>query len=245
VLAQATPEKYTEKGRFQAPRTSGESTWTSPVIAGGRLYLRDQGDLLCYDLRKDRSRPFTPLPAPTTRPVAQAAPQQRRSIDGRANDAIFVSTPQDVVAKMLEVAEVKKDDVVYDLGCGDGRIVVNAARKYGSKAVGYDIDPECVRMSRESVQQHKLEHLVEIVQKDMFTLDLSSATVVTLYMGREVNLRLVPQLQKLKPGSRIISHNFDIEGYVPDKTIEITSSEDDAKHTIYLWVTPLKKPLPR
>jgi precorrin-6B methylase 2 len=177
----------------------------------------------------------------TTRLALQPSTAPKSATQRRAGDPIFVPTPQDVVEKMLELAAVRKDDVVYDLGCGDGRIVVTAARKYGCRAAGYDIDTECVRMSRENVRKHDVEALVDIAQKDVFTLDVSPASVVTLYMGREVNLKLVPQLQKLKPGSRIVSHNFDIEGFEPDKVIEFTSADDDSKHSLYLWTVPLKK----
>lgn len=244
VLAMASPDKYVEKGRFLPPRATKEPAWTSPVIAGGRLYLRDQDELLCYDLRKDRSQPFpspTTRPAAASQPTAQAQSGPKPAIGRRADEPIFVPTPQDVVEKMLEVAAVTKDDVVYDLGCGDGRIVVTAARKYGCRAVGFDIDPECVRLSRENVARQDVGKLVDIAQKDVFTLDLSGASVVTLYMGKEVNSRLIPQLANLKPGSRIISHEFDIDGYVPDKTIEIVSAEDGTKHVLYLWTVPLKK----
>ncbi len=159
----------------------------------------------------------------------------------RALDVIFVATPQDVVDKMLELVEVKKEDLLYDLGCGDGRIVVTAAKKYGCRAVGYDLDPDRVKESIENVEKNEVEDLVEIEQKDIFTLDLSEADVITLYLLPSLNVRLIPQLEKLKPGSRIVSHSFDMEGVKPDKVVKLTSSEDQAEHTIYLWTTPLKK----
>ena len=244
VLVEANPEKYVEKARFSFPRATKEPAWTSPVIAGGRLYLRDQGQLLCYDLRTDRTHPFDP---PATQPVSASGPASQPSTgqhstnERRANDAIFVPTPHDVVERMLQLAGVGKGDVVYDLGCGDGRIVVAAAKTFGCRAAGFDTDPDCVRMSRENVKSANVDGLVEIRQKDIFTLDLSGATVITLYMGREVNRRLIPQLQTLKPGARIVSHYFDIEGYEPDKVIEFVSAEDNAKHALYLWTAPLKK----
>jgi precorrin-6B methylase 2/LEA14-like dessication related protein len=156
-------------------------------------------------------------------------------------DVPFVFTPQDVVDKMLMVAKVKKDDLVYDLGCGDGRIPVTAAKKYGCKAVGYDLDPERVKESLENVKKNELEHLVTIEQKDIFTLDLSEADVITLYLLPALNVKLIPQLEKLKPGSRILSHNFDMKGVKPDKVVRFTSSFDNIEHKIYLWTTPLKK----
>ena len=159
----------------------------------------------------------------------------------RALDVIFIPTPQDVVDKMLELVEVKKDDLLYDLGCGDGRIVVTAAKKYGCRAVGYDLDPDRVRESRENVEKNEVGGLVGIEQKDIFTLDLSKADVITLYLLPSLNVRLIPQLEKLKPGSRIVSHNFDMEGVKPDKVVKLTSSKDQAEHEIYLWTTPLKR----
>jgi len=156
-------------------------------------------------------------------------------------DVIFVPTPQDVVDKMLELAKVQKDDLVYDLGCGDGRIVVTAAKRYGCRAVGYDIDPNRVAESLENVEKNNVGHLVRIEQKDIFTLDLSEANVITLYLLPELNVKLIPQLEKLKPGSRIVSHDFRMRGVKPDKVVKLISNEDDAEHKIYLWTTPLKK----
>ena len=158
-----------------------------------------------------------------------------------AVDVVFVSTPQDAVDKMLELAKVKKDDLVYDLGCGDGRIVVTAAKRYGCKAVGYDIDPQRVKESLENVEKSKVGHLVRIEQKDIFTLDLSKASVITLYLLPSLNVKLIPQLEKLKPGSRIVSHNFGMKGVKPDKVVTFTSKEDNEKHKLYLWTTPLRK----
>src|SRR5262249_8261286 len=143
----------------------------------------------------------------------------------REPDAVFVPTPQDVVEKMLELAQVKRGHLVYDLGCGDGRIVVTAARKYGCKAVGYDIDPECGKMSREMVKEQRVGGLVTIEQKDIFTLDLSKAGVVTLYLLPRMNQRLIPQLEKLKPGARIVSHAFEIPGIPPDRVVIFMSKE--------------------
>ncbi len=156
-------------------------------------------------------------------------------------DVIYVPTPHNVVDKMLELAKVKKDDLLYDLGCGDGRIVVAAAKKYGCKAIGYDIDPQRVKESLENVQKNNVEDLVTIQQKDIFTLDLSRANVITLYLLPSLNVRLIPQLEKLKPGSRIVSHDFDMKGVTPDKVVKVTSGNSHVEHTIYLWTTPLKK----
>ena len=163
----------------------------------------------------------------------------------RRPDVIFVPTPQNVVEKMLEVAKVTKDDVVYDLGCGDGRIPVIAAKKYGCKAFGYDIDPNRIKESLENVEKNGVENLVTIEQKDIFTLDLSKANVVTLYLLPSLNVKLIPQLEKLKPGSRIVSHDFDMRGVTPDQVIEVQEDGESGRaHTIYFWTTPLKKEEP-
>lgn len=154
-------------------------------------------------------------------------------------DVIFVPTPQDIVEKMLELAQVKKDDLLYDLGCGDGRIVVTAAKKYGCRAVGYDIDPERVNESLENVKKNNAENLVKIEQRDIFTLDLSEANVITLYLLPSLNVKLFPQLEKLKSGSRIVSHDFRMRGVKPDKVITLNSNYDHQEHKIYLWTTPL------
>ena len=161
----------------------------------------------------------------------------------REPDVIFVPTPLVVVDKMLEMAGVKKGDLVYDLGCGDGRIVVAAAKKYGCQGVGYDIDPQRIKESKARVKKNKVESLVSIRQEDIFTLDLSKANVVTLYLLPELNVRLIPQLEKLKPGSRIVSHDFDMEGVKPDRVVNM-KTKNGTPHTIYLWTTPLKKEKP-
>ena len=155
----------------------------------------------------------------------------------RGPDVVYVPTPQEVVEKMLELAQVKKTDVVYDLGCGDGRIVVTAAKKYGCRAVGFDIDPVRIRESRENVKKNGVEDLVKIEQKDIFALDLSPANVVTLYLLPDLNVKLIPQLEKLKPGSRIVSHDFRMRGVKPNKVEEVTCEKDKSEHTIYSRAT--------
>jgi len=159
----------------------------------------------------------------------------------RKPDVVYVPTPQEVVDKMLEMAKVTKDDLLYDLGCGDGRFVVTAAKKYGCRAVGYDISPRRVSESRRNVRKNNVEHLVRIEQKDIFTLDLSKADVITLFLLPSLNVKLIPQLDKLKPGSRIVSYRFGMRGVLPDKTVNFISPRDKSQHTIYLWTTPLNK----
>ncbi len=159
----------------------------------------------------------------------------------RTPDVVYVGTPYDVVSRMLQMAQIKKDDLVYDLGCGDARMLILAAQKYGCRAIGYDIDPEQVRISRENVAKNHVEDLVKIVQADIFTLDLREADVIPMYLLPEMNQKLLPQLEKLKPASRLVSHNYDLEGIVPDKTVDMISNEDNASHHLYLYTLPLKR----
>jgi ribosomal protein L11 methylase PrmA len=159
----------------------------------------------------------------------------------RTPDVVYVGTAYDVASKMLQMAKIKKDDMVYDLGCGDARMLILAAQKYGCRAIGYDIDPQMVRMSRENVAKNHVENLVKIVQADIFTLDLRKADVIPLYLLPEMNRKLLPQLEKLKPGSRVVCHNYDLAGIVPDQTLTMISNEDNASHTLFLYTIPLKR----
>jgi ribosomal protein L11 methylase PrmA len=174
-------------------------------------------------------------------PSMGAGPEDTKTTWMRNPDVVYVGTPYDLVSKMLRMAQVKKEDLVYDLGCGDGRMLILAAQKYGCHGMGFDIDPERVRVSRENVAKNQVMKLVKIVQADIFTLDLSKADVIPIYLLPEMNKRLLPQLDKLKPGSRLVSHDYDLEGIVADETITLVSNEDNAGHTLYLYTTPLKR----
>jgi cyclopropane fatty-acyl-phospholipid synthase-like methyltransferase len=147
----------------------------------------------------------------------------------------FVPSPQEVVDKMIELAGVKKGDVVYDMGSGDGRIVVAAAKK-GARAVGFEIDGDLVKESRENIRKAGVQNLAEIRQQDILTVDFSPASVVTMYLLPDVNLKLKPNLLKqLKPGSRLVSHSFDMGDWKPDKVERVDG------RTINFWVIPAKK----
>lgn len=179
--------------------------------------------------------------APTTAPAPARDDTGQELKQIRTPDILFVPTPQAVVDQMLELADVKKTDLLYDLGCGDGRIVVTAATKYGCHCVGYDIDPQRIMESMENVKANNVQDLVRIEQKDIFTLDLSNANVITLYLLSSLNAKLIPQLEKCKPGTRIVSHDFDMQGIVkPDKSVEVTDA-NGGTHTVNYWVTPLKR----
>jgi tRNA G37 N-methylase Trm5 len=155
-------------------------------------------------------------------------------------DVIYIPTPQVVVDAMLELAEVKEGDVLYDLGCGDGRIVVTVAKRFGIKAVGVDINPVRIRESRENVERNDVGQLVTIRQEDLFETDLTQASIVTLYLLPNLNLRLRPKLARLKTGTRIVSHSFAMRGARPAKVVKVPISKRESK-TLYLWVVPWEK----
>jgi hypothetical protein len=155
-------------------------------------------------------------------------------------DVVYLATPQEVVDAMLELAELKPGDVLYDLGCGDGRIVVTAAKRYGVKAVGLEVDPKRVRESQGNVRKGGVEDRVTIRQQDIFEADLSPASVVTMYLLPTLNVRLMPQLARLKPGSRVISHSFAMRGARPSKVVKVKTA-GGAVRTLFLWIVPWEK----
>jgi SAM-dependent methyltransferase len=151
--------------------------------------------------------------------------------------APYVPTPKDVVDRMLKLAEVRAGDVVYDLGCGDGRIVITAAKEYGAHGVGIDIDPQRIRESKANAKKAGVEDLVQFLQQDATTADLSKATVVTLYLLPTSNTRLRPILtRQLKPGARIVSHMYDMDDWEPLK-VEQFKDQSGRDRTLYLWKT--------
>ncbi|MEW6612631.1 MAG: methyltransferase domain-containing protein [Pseudomonadota bacterium] len=150
-----------------------------------------------------------------------------------STDVPFVPSPEDVVDRMLQLAGVRKGDVVYDLGSGDGRIVIAAAKKYGARGVGVDIDPERIEEARENARKAGVADRVKFVQQDLFDADIHEATVVTLYLLPNVNQRLRPKLlRELKPGTRVVSHSFDMGDWKPVRTVEMDG------RTLYYWVVP-------
>jgi ribosomal protein L11 methylase PrmA len=149
---------------------------------------------------------------------------------------IFVPTPNEIVDTMLKLAAVTRKDTVYDLGCGDGRIVITAAQKYGARGVGVDIDPDRVAEATENVKNGGVAGRVKIVRGDLFETDISSATVVTLYLLTELNLKLRPKLlRELSPGTRVVSHAFSMGDWKPERTAEVGGT------TVYLWRIPPRK----
>jgi SAM-dependent methyltransferase len=155
-----------------------------------------------------------------------------------------VPTPPDVVKKMLELAGVKKEDLVYDLGSGDGRIVIAATKTYGCKAIGVEIDKDLIEKSREGAKEAGLEKLASFEQGDLFKADFSKATIVALYILPSMSEKLIPKIEKLNAGTRVVCHYFAIPGIIPDKVIKITSEEDDVERPLYLYSVPLKREKP-
>jgi SAM-dependent methyltransferase len=158
--------------------------------------------------------------------------------------APFVPTPQSVVEMMLTMAEITKDDIVYDLGSGDGRIVITAAKKYGAKGVGFEIDDDLIKEAREKARTEGVSHLVEFRKQDVMTVDLSPATVVTLYLLPEANLRLRPRiLSQLRVGARVVSHNYDMGDWAPLRAAEVRDAESSTSlHWVYLWRIDAQRP---
>ena len=171
-------------------------------------------------------------------PAALAATARAAGVRPQAAPSLapYSATPQEVVERMLQLAEVTRNDVVYDLGSGDGRLVITAAKRYGARGVGIDIDPALIARSRANARKEGVDGLVEFRQQDALTVDLSPASVVTLYLLSGANLQLRPRLQKqLKPGSRIVSHEFGMGDWVPTRTDTITDQRGTSR-LLYLWV---------
>ena len=183
-------------------------------------------------------RRFLSLTAPALASLASgrlaAQPPARRP------DVIYVPTPPEVVSAMLELAGLHAGDVVYDLGCGDGRIVVAAAKHPGVKAVGLEIDPRRVAEARANVAENGVESTATVRQEDIFLADLSPATVVTMYLLPTLNVRLLPKLARLRRGTRIVSHSFAMKGAKP-KTLLRVRTPDGASRAVFLWVVPWEK----
>jgi len=162
--------------------------------------------------------------------IVLAAPAAARE---QQPDVIFVPTPYEVVDEMLRLAKVKKGDVLYDLGSGDGRIPVTAAKKFGIRAVGIDIDPQRIKEATENAKKNGVSKLVTFKQEDLFKTEFKDATVVTLYLLPDLNVKLRPRLlSELKPGTRIVSHQFDMGTWQPERKVELNG------RVVYMWTVP-------
>jgi tRNA G37 N-methylase Trm5 len=238
------------------------SSFSGSALRGQKSVKPDgTGQLRIHDPADGRITDVSPARAEAGRATALALRQEpgktgidsqekaskstdRESRGDRKPDVVYWPTPETVVDKMLELADVKKGDVVYDLGCGDARILVKAAKKYGAKGFGFDIDPQRIRESRENITRNKVENLVSVKRSDIFKLDLKVADVVTLYLLPELNVKLMPQLEKLKPGARIVSHDFDMKGAKPNKVVTLEAKNHRGEvgtHRVYLWIVPWEK----
>ena len=171
---------------------------------------------------------WRPQEAPAPQPVP---PTDAPVID---KDVPYVPTREDVVAEMLRMAAVTDKDIVYDLGCVDGRIVTTAAKEYGARGIGIDIDPVRIRESRENAEKSGVTDRVRFIEGNLFDADLSQATVVTMYLLPSVNMKLRPKLEALRPGTRIVSHNYDLGDWAP------TEQKQIGTHSVFLWVIPEK-----
>ena len=181
-----------------------------------------------------RTQSFLPIVLALTLTLPAVAAGQTTQAPLRSPDVIFVPTPAEVVAAMLKVAKVSKGDVLYDLGSGDGRIPIAAVKDFGAaRAVGIDIDPQRIREANENLQKSGVGDRVRFLNQDLFTTNLSEATVVTLYLLPSLNLKLMPKLMaELKPGTRIVSHAFDMGDWVPQQTLEVDGRR------VYFWTIP-------
>jgi len=149
-------------------------------------------------------------------------------------DIAYIPTPYDAVAAMLRLAQVGPQDVLYDLGCGDGRLLIEAARRWGTQGVGIDLDPACLQLARYQAKAAGVDHLITLQQRNLYECDITAATVVALYLLPHLNVRLSPRLlPQLRPGARIVSHQFDMGDWEPDAMLQLPLSEEES--TIYVW----------
>jgi len=174
--------------------------------------------------------------------LSLAAATAQEAAPKRAPDVPYVPTTEEAVRAMLKLADVKKTDVVYDLGCGDGRIVIEAAKAVGARGVGIDINPVRIKEANDNARKAGVENLVRFEEKDLFEADVHEASVVTLFLLNSVNLKLRPKLLKeLKPGTRIVSNTFDMGDWKPLKEIKLDDGDDQdtyLSHKFFLWIVP-------
>lgn len=177
------------------------------------------------------------LAAQTTSTTSRRTSRRNRKL--RKPDVIYYPTPPETVAEMLRLAQITKGDVLYDLGSGDGRIPIAAAREYGIRAVGIEIDPKLVTEAEEKARQANVAELVRFRNEDMFHIDIREATIVTLYLSEKLNVLLRPKLlRELRPGSRIISHDFRMGDWKPEQTVRVPWGK--LYRTVYVWTVPAK-----
>lgn len=207
-----------------------KSTARSLLVGIGILSLTVVGCSQTRNFEAETQTSTANSPTAATGDLTQAAPT-------RTPDVVYVPTPVPVVNEMLRLANVKSNDVVYDLGSGDGRIVIAAAQERGASGVGIDINPDRIREANRNAQKAGVSDRVQFRQQDLFQTDFSKATVVTLYLLPELNVKLRPKLlRELKPGTRIVSHAFDMGDWKPQQVVEVDG------RTVYYWVVPENPP---
>jgi uncharacterized protein (TIGR03000 family) len=223
----------------ETSQTGEQRRFVTPPLAPGRKFT--------YTLKAtwiEGNRQIVRMAVATVQAGKQTTLDLRHgSRDASSSQIIYVPTAQHVVEKMLQMAKVTKDDLVYDLGCGDGRVVVTAAKKYGARGVGIDIDPVRVKEALANVEKEQVGKFVEIRQGDALKVkDLERATVVMTYMLPEFMTKLKPiLLRRLKPGTRIVAHDYALPDWEPEETITVPASARIYAHRLYLWRVPQRK----
>lgn len=229
-----------------APAGSASARPSSVADTPAPVPKATSGDAVAAPADGELPEPLEAAPSAGSASEPRPTPPSARAMP----DVAYWATPQGIVDAMLKLAETKASDVVYDLGCGDARSLVTAAQRYGARGVGFDLDPRLVEEARKNVRQAGVENLVRIEQADIFTLDLSPADVIFLYLVPRLNHKLLPQLEKLRPGARIVSHEYEIPGARPAKIIQVRGPkngppdlepEESVMHRIYLWKAPWQK----
>lgn len=200
------------------------------------------GSLLLTGCAQQESLTSQTQPAqPNVQTAETTTPTPDTQTPQREPDVVYVPTPDVVVERMLELAKVGKNDVLYDLGSGDGRIPITAAKKFGTQGFGVELRSDLIQEAKQNAQKANVSDRVQFLQQDLFQTDISKATVVTLYLLPELNVKLRPKLFKeLKPGTRIVSHDFNMGDWQPEQTVQVQGP--DRVHTVYSWVIPEKAP---
>jgi uncharacterized protein (TIGR03000 family) len=232
VLVAPTASLWVEGARTQ--QTGAERLFESPPVEPGKTYVYTLV-VSWIENGKEIAHTRTVKVKAGDEPTVDLRPEKLPKLD-----VIYVPTPDNVVDRMLDMAKVTRNDFLFDLGCGDGRIVIAAAKKHGARGVGIDIDPARIAEANENARKAGVQDLVEFRQGDIFKKidDLNKATVVTLYLYPDLNLRLRPVLQKtLKPGSRIVSHNYGMKDWKPIQSVKLHGDDGD-DHEVFLWKIP-------
>ncbi len=225
------------RSSFQLPDIQPARGVSLPVVANGKLYLRFDNRLFCYDISHDTFKSLA-----GSQLVQHVPPKLDPSIgDRRLPVPIYLPTPSDVVTRMLREADLKPGQTLVDLGSGDGRIVIEAAKAFGAKAVGYEIDEELVALSRAAIMKEQLSATARIEPADMYAVDLSNVDVLAIYLYPVVMDALKKQIARMPAGSRIVSHHFQFPGIEIETKVTMQSEESGEKHAIYLYRLPLKE----